>query len=174
MKLKRLLITILVSIVCSALYSQTNGTETIETMQDSCIAELPMLSAEYYMNINSMNRAYDFEMQNKKRMLRMRAAEVEAVGVITTLGLYAATVYVATGTDVSMWVAIPCGVALTMTIPYPFFRWGKRLREKAAAIDASTVYLLDVNKNIKVGVSHFSCRNERTFSGIGLGIKTTF
>jgi len=174
MNINRLLLTILALIISSTLSPQTVNTDSAKMTLTEVHNDLPLLSTDYYADINSMNRTYDYDLQNKKRMLKMRATEVEVLGGVTAITLYGLLLYFSTTNEWNEWIAIPCGVAVCMTAPYPFFKWAKRLRQKAEAIDVSTAYVLPMNEHVSMGISHFRNKNEQAYNGIGIGIKTTF
>lgn len=174
MNRNRLLITTLACIMCSTFCAQTVKTDSIGLMGNDSINKLPQLSKEFYADINSMNRTYDYELQNMKQRLKMRATEVEALGIITTIAVYSLTIGVGTADEWPTWIVVSSAVVEIFATTVPFFIWAKRLRQKADAIDVSTAYVLPMNDHISVGVSHFRNNNEQAYNGFGIGVKATF
>jgi len=174
MNFNRLLITTLVCIICSTFCAQTKKNDPIGLIYNDSINNLPQLSKEFYANINSMNRTYDYELQNKKQRLKMRANEIQILGALAFVGTCVTITIIGTTQEWSEWVTVPCSVLGSFAIVPPFTIWAKKTRQKADAIDVSTTYILPMNEDISVGVSHFRNKYEQAYNGWGISVKATF
>lgn len=174
MNFNRLLITTLVCIICSTFCAQTIKNAPIGLIYNDSINNLPQLSKEFYANINSMNRTYDYELQNKKQRLKMRANEIQILGLLTGLATTVTVTIIGTTQEWSDWITIPCAVLASAASIPPFMIWAKKARQKADAIDVSTTYILPMNEHISVGVSHFRNKYDQAYNGWGIGVKATF
>lgn len=176
MKLNKLFILMLLSLLYSKASSQTLENDTIQIHNSTeavASRELPILPLSIYLETSSMVRSYDYKLLNKKRKLQRMSNDIATLSFLCGMGAMIGVSAIANEKNWSYWITIPCGTIAFCAVTIPLNAWSEKLEKKANAIDVSTAYILPINKSFSVGVSHFRNKNDYAHS-IGIGIKKTF
>ena len=132
---------------------------------------LPVLSKVFYEGNMNVNRSYDYQLLNKKKLYTWVATEVLILGLILSMDVFFCTLY-----NVPLWIALTSwGVVFCAALP-PSIVLMKKYNKMANAVDVSKLAQFSVRKNVSVDIVHynpcmFSLRSVNLF---GLGVTLRF
>lgn len=141
-----------------------NGAQT-----DSLV--LNSFSFSFYHSKDAIERNYDYELYNKQRKLRMWSNEVNVFAYVSVLGIAFGGAMLFP--DASLWIAIPAEVVIMGGIFIGTEIWANNLRNKADAIQESSMSIIEIDYKYSLYVTHYSM-NENYNLGLGIGYKYNF
>lgn len=136
--------------------------------------DLPILSEQFYRNVNFINKTYDYETKNKVERLKMRSREVRVAGFTTFFGVVFVNGALAANNNWSLWIDIPCATVVAMASMYPFVVWSNHLKKKAESLNSQTVYLFNINSHVDMGTVSFTNTQTHSLQAVGIGLKVNF
>lgn len=136
--------------------------------------DLPILTEQFYWDLNFINQTYDYETKNKVERLKMRSRDVMTAGYATLLGIMLVNGVLANNNNWSLWIDIPCATVVAMASMYPFIAWSNHLKKKAESLSSQTVYLYNINRHMDLGTVSFTNMQTHSLQAIGIGLKVNF
>lgn len=149
-----------------------NDALTVAVACDS--TELPILSEQFYRDVNFTNQTFDYETKNKVKRLKMWSREVMTAGYATLLGVGIVNAILAVNNNWSLWIDIPCATAVAVASMYPFIVWSNHLKKKAESLSSQTVYLFNINHRLDLGAVGFTNTQNHSLQAVGIGLKVNF
>ena len=146
-----------------------NDASTVAVVSDS--TELPILTEQFYRDVNFINQTYDYETKNKVERLKMWSREVKAMGYATLGGVLIVNAVLANHNDWSYWIDIPCATVVAMASMYPFIVWSNHLKKKAESLCSQTVYLFNITRHLGMGAVGFTNTQTHSVQAVGIGLK---
>lgn len=160
------------------LYGQTveNATQSASSSAQSAsdtITVFPTLAEAFYNAPLDIDKNYDYQVLNKKRLLQVLSYEVLGVGILTTVG---GTVLFGCLADnvMPIWSAVVCAISLAgVVVPLSVVGY-RQLQKKASAIDVSTLAQVPVNDRLSVNAVSMSYLPNSYSHAFGFGISLKF
>ena len=149
-----------------------NEATSITIVSDS--TDLPILSEQFYRDVNFINQTYDYETKNKVKRLKRWSSEVMTAGYATFLGVIVVNGALAANNDWSLWIDIPCAAVVAVASMYPFIVWSNHLKKKAESLSSQTVYLYNINRHVDLGTVSFTNTQTHSLQAVGIGVKVNF
>lgn len=176
--MKYLLTTYLLLLFSSQMFAQEIKKENLlEQYQQIMVGDTLDVSAtfmNYYDNISFLNHQYDYERINEINKLRKWSRDVEIAGLASIFAILFLNGYLAEKNDWSLWIDIPCAVAISCAVIYTFNKWSDNLKKRAEVLEEHTAYFYHVGDRLDIGLAKYTNRYDSKYSGVGLGFKVLF
>ncbi len=132
------------------------------------------LMTDYYKEASFLAHAYNYDIKNKIKHLRMQRRNVLIAGSVATLGVVAVGSCLAVNNDWSLWAYIPCVSVVAAGIAIPFGIWAGKLYNKAHALEAQVAYIAPISDKIDVGVARYTYPNDNPYDAMGVALRFKF
>jgi hypothetical protein len=145
---------------------------SVQSVADT-IAVFPTLAETFYNAPLDIDKNYDYQVLNKKRLLQVLSYEVLGVGVLTAVG--GAVLFGCLADNVMpIWSAVVCAISVAgVVVPLSVIGY-LQLQKKASAIDVSTLAQVPVNDRLSVNAVSLSYLPNPHSHAYGLGITLKF
>ena len=160
------------------IFCQTTGTvsQNASEQADTSVKELPSMSEQYFEDVYTLDRNYEYQLFNKKRRLQMWAFNTASISIALMLGGGILSVELSLMYGWKDWTLVPC-VLVSMTPLVAGMVLFRYLLKRANAIDVNSLTYIPLNDKLSLGLEPMayqfttSCTN---YQSAGIGITLNF